>query len=280
MDLLREYSFGDCLRTIFRVFIKHFRVLFLVCAVPALPVYWLDTYMIYTLDPPLLPGPWERLEWLVGWLHGLVILVTAAGTSVAVTHICVGKRAGVVRSYASLSDIRGTLVWTGVLLCILPIALLFVVSAPFSLYPDTELDTGGSGLVILVILFAAFLPLAIVLALAVVVVVLERRGGFGAIKRSYGLAKGHLWRNVGVLAIVFAAMAGWEAVALGGILAVELVMETDRWAVLEPWLVALGLDIATIMGTLLMNIAFVVLYYDCRVRAEGRDACRLALAQV
>ena len=72
MDLLQEYSFRDCLRTSFRVYVTNFRVLFLVCAVPALPVYWMDTYMGFLVEPPVLPGAWEWLEWLVGWLEWFV----------------------------------------------------------------------------------------------------------------------------------------------------------------------------------------------------------------
>ena len=68
--------------------------------------------------------------------------------------------------------------------------------------------------------------------------------------------------------------------AIAGSLAVELVLGMDQWAMLEILPVALGLNLVTIIVSPLMNIALVVLYYDCRVRKEGRDVCGLALAQV
>ena len=203
-------------------------------------------------------------------------LVTVAATSIAVTHICVGRRASVGRSYQSLSNTRGILLSTGLLLYVLPIALSFVAVLLSDFYP------GGRWNVALV--FAGVfvtVPLVTVLALTVVVVGLERRGGFGAIKRSYGLARGHLWRNVGVLTIVFTAMTGCEGMAIAGLLAVELVLGTDQWTMLDEILpAALGLNLVTVIVTPLMNVALVVLYYDCRVRKEGRDVCGLALAQV
>ena len=240
MNMLREHSVSDCLRTIFRVYISHFRVLFLVGAMPNLALFWLWIQLDLAADTSF--DRWESLLEFVD-------LVVAGAATVTVSDICLGNRAGLFRSYGRLSRVRGALVWTSLLIA----ALSFFPLVLLAVSPGEPWD-------LVMALLADLLALLVqtVLALGIAVVVLERKNGFGAVVRSYRLSRGFIWRNLLVLGLVAAAVWGSGQVATAALLAIgeNTVVDLTLLAVLST-------------PFPLLHIATVVLYYDCRVRKEG-----------
>lgn len=97
---------------------------------------------------------------------------------------------------------------------------------------------------------------------AVPVAVIERRGIFGALKRSMFLARGHLG-SIFLLLLVIGALEGTV-----GLLLVFLVTESDLDFLGIPLLGWIRVGLATVFGSLTITASTVV-YYDLRLVKEG-----------
>ena len=204
-----------------------------------------------------------------------------------------------VNATATTSDdgaaIAGTLI--GALIqgaaAALAIAACFRVIS--SAYLGDRAEAGPSlryGLSRLLPLMVAYIVLAIALGISAILVVLpiflgvkwsvtfaaivaERAGPFHAMRRSWGLTRGHWWRVFGTLLVVgLIALVLYLAVVagLGGAIATSDDMSEFTYATLTT---ALTVILFALLYPLVASI-ITVIYYDLRVRNEGFDLQLLA----
>jgi hypothetical protein len=104
--------------------------------------------------------------------------------------------------------------------------------------------------------------------------VIERRGPVQSLRRSRQLMRGMFWRVVGLSSAMFglvylvliAVVAAWGAVLAGYVPESSFVLLNDLIA-----------RLLTIASTPAILIAFVLIYYDIRVRKESYDSDALTL---
>jgi predicted lysophospholipase L1 biosynthesis ABC-type transport system permease subunit len=102
------------------------------------------------------------------------------------------------------------------------------------------------------------------------VVVLERRSGIAALKRSKQLGDGSHWRNSGLVLLISIIMALIGSV-IGGVFGFVFPHLLNHW-IFRMVLISVQQGLA--MPIMLTSL--VLLYYDRRVRNEGYDAKALA----
>jgi len=111
-------------------------------------------------------------------------------------------------------------------------------------------------------------------AVAIPVVILERRRAFAAMSRSMELTRTHFWHVLGLI---------MTASLLSALLNVTLAAALDRWsssgASSTTIVVAQGLvnTIASLITVPFVSTAIVALYFDLRIRDEAFDV-QLAMA--
>lgn len=237
-NLLIEHTLGTILRGAFKLYFHHFRALFLIYVLPVVPVALIQS-------EAQISGDWTLI--IISLLLSLTVSYFAYGAmTVAVSDICLGGAPSFRRSYAKIFSKLVLLLLATNLLQILAIAI---------------------GLILLII---PGLVLAIWLLLTPSVVVLERRSGVEALKRSKQLADGSHWRNAGLflLLMIITALFGGVVGGLFGALFPHLL---DHWS-FRAILTILQQGLALPLGI----VALILVYYDRRVRKEGYDAKALA----
>ncbi|MGC8862079.1 MAG: glycerophosphoryl diester phosphodiesterase membrane domain-containing protein [Armatimonadota bacterium] len=109
-------------------------------------------------------------------------------------------------------------------------------------------------------------------------VILERVGAVGAMSRSWKLMAGSWWKGFGLFLIV-TMVTGFVAAALTGPTTFTIMSKNFAKEPVSRALIALDTIISAIVQTLVApwpSIAWILLYYDVRIRKEGFDLELLA----
>jgi hypothetical protein len=112
-------------------------------------------------------------------------------------------------------------------------------------------------------------------SVATPVLLIEGRGGYAALRRSFRLVRGRWWPSAGVLAVA-AIMTSVVGAAIEGVLVGVFVAGSDRSVLLTVTLVSLAAAVSAILTRPFAAAVRTVLYYDLRVRHEGYDVTLLA----
>ena len=236
-NYLVEHTTGSIIGGAFKIYFRHFGTLFLIYVLPVAPVA-----MIY--GEVELSG--NTVFIILSYLLLLVVSLFAQGaTTVAVSDVCLGNAPSFKRSYAKILGKLGLLLLATNILQMLAI------------------------MVGMVLLFIPGMVLSIWLLLSPSVVVLERRSGVAAMKRSKQLGDGSHWRNFGLL-LLLAIITLVSIGVIGGVFWFTFPHLLNHWIFRAVRSVGQGL-----VGPLMMS-SLVLLYYDRRVRKEGYDAKALA----
>lgn len=237
-NYLVEHTVGSIIGGAFKIYFRHFGTLFLIYVLPVVPVAMIQGEAQLSGNTVLI---------ILSVLLTLIVSYFASGaTTVAVSDVCLGNAASFKRSYAKiLSELVLLLLVTNILQ-MLAIAI---------------------GLVLLVI---PGVVLAIWLIMSPAVVVLERRSGVTALKRSKQLGDGSHWRNAGLFLLLVIIMT-----VIGGVIGGVFGFTFPR--LLNHWIFrAVLTSVQQGLAAPIMLISLVLVYYDRRVRKEGYDAKALA----
>lgn len=239
-SLLGEQTAKSLFTNIVYVFRHHFLVTFTCSALPMIPLLFLME-LVEVIAP----------EWVILAVLPYLLLsfVVGAALTIVMSDICLGNSPSVRRSYAR---IFGKKRWWYLISTALILTLGIYAGILLLILPGLWLMARG--------------------LLSSVVVALENRRNWDAIRRSIALSKGHAWRIVGLMLLSFA----------------PLMLLTIALAVLKVTLIALKFPVTLVFLTgfvggcaiLAIGPAFavtlVLLYYDLRVRRESYDAKALS----
>jgi len=242
-NYLKEMSVGEIIDGSVRLYFRHFGTIFLIYLLPLIILEFILLSVFETNQPG------AEVQALVAQLVRVSAAVLAsAAITVAVSDACLGHKPGVARSYRRMFEMIGRVAWTYLLLMIAIIVGLALLIVP--------------GII-----------LSVMLLFAMVVVILERRGGIDAFKRSIALGKNFYLRNFGVLvlAMLIAIVGQFLIGFLVGIL-IYFSGEIEQPGMLTLLLISL---VSNLLGPVPL-IATVLLYYDVRVRKENYDSAALA----
>ncbi|HVM83260.1 MAG TPA: YciC family protein [Candidatus Binatia bacterium] len=255
-NYLKEMSVGEIIDGSLRLYIANFGALFIIYLLPLVIVDFIADLGLRALTATHadLAASLESsradvvVEQMVGNLVRLAVTILAsAAITVAVSDACRGQKPGVLRSYVRVYQLIGKFLWTYLLLTV---AILL----------------GFALLIVPGVVACVFLMFAIS------AVMIERRGGFDALRRSIALGKGYYWRNFGVIALtLIVAIVGQLLLAFVAGMIVYMVDDVEQPGVLSK----LVLSVLTSVLAPFPLIAGVLLYYDIRVRKENYDLATL-----
>jgi len=234
--LLGEQTMSSLFTNIVHVYQHHFRVIFFCCALPMLP-------LLLLLEVLKVTEPIVQLLGLV--LYYMGIFIVSGALTVALSDICLGNRPTVRRSYARI--LGGNrwllLISTGLLLMLAMTLGMLLLILP--------------GLWLMVRTFFTS-----------IIVALEDRGNWDAIRRSIALTKGQAWRISGLFLPIYLLIM---------VFVIPLI-------IVPSMLPAMAASVFTFLGGFVLAatltpaslLALVLLYYDQRVRREAYDAQALS----
>lgn len=198
--------------------------------------------------------------------------VATAALTRAIADSYLGEPIEVLKSYRKIGSS-----WLVILAAYLIILLLIILSAIWTIVPCVGWFTG---LGILVYIFLVIIPLM------PVIVVIERQGVFGSLRRTWDLARRRFWWIFGAMLLLylFAAFVFTGPSALVSLLLQFFMGES----LLEP---ATGFTFQSILQSLvglvgsliylpLQLTTITLMYFDLRVRTEGFDLVMLAQGSV
>lgn len=194
---------------------------------------------------------------------------------------------GLITAFVGTTELFGALVLVAIVegLVIQPLIEAAMAKAAADVYLEREVEVGATYgyvvpllgsvlwviiLVALAVFGGAFLLLvgaiffAVRFYFAVVVVVVEGERGTEALRRSWRLVKGSTWRVLGIIIVVL-IISGIVSL----ILAVPFTILTEATQVLA--FAILGDVLASVVVAPFTAIAFILLYFDLRIRKEGYD---------
>lgn len=241
--LLGEQTVGSLIRNVWRVYRQHF--------VPIVFTFFLPTFPLLLLAQMVRTSS-EGLALAAMFAYTMMVFVAFGALTVLLADICLGTMPTVQRSFALVlrnrtwlkllrtSLLVALLTWLGILLLVVP-GMWFALR---SLFSST-------------------------------IVVLEGRSGRDAVRRSFALTRGQLWRLSGLfflvalLGSVFLFVVVLVVALVGGFGGMDEGHMAHALEVLSN-LLSLGLVMPA------LGIAMVLLYYDQRVRRESYDAQALS----
>jgi len=238
-DYISERTAGQIIGDSIRLYLKNLPTVFAIYVLPLLPFIFLSA-------AALSEGEIE-LNLISTLIEAVVSIFTLGAVTIAVSDICLGNKASLLRSYGALFRVFWS--YLGVYFLYLLATLL--------------------GLLLLIIPgIAAMLLLVFCLPAAII----ERRGPIESFKRSIDLGKGYYWRNFGVL--LLAMLVGFVVmVAIGLVFGVTLAL---LGADPEGFAFNFVVGVLTSLATPLFQIPAILLYYDMRARKEHFDGSALA----
>jgi len=241
MSYIRSQSSGELLSNTFTLYRRHF-----LAVVTAFALLGFPTLLAQGLAP--LAGSWMLI---IGAM--LVSLVTStlsfAAMITVISDACVGLEPDLRRAYRRMWRYFVPLLIAGLLQ-----GLAIFLGFALLLVPG----------VIALVLFMFVSP----------VVILERRSGIDALRRSASLAKNFFWRNLGLVAVLM-LICGVAGGVLGftlGIVKAVSEMELTMYMMLYAIVMAVFQTIFLPLG-LILNL---LLYYDLRARKEAYDLDQLS----
>jgi hypothetical protein len=274
---LRPLSVGEALDAGLRLFRHRFGTLVLCTLVFALPfsiastlVEWSTNDVAFDFSTSALTdGSDEAIlgQRIAQLLQGFAAVFAVAACFKAVSAAYLGERASAGASLRfALPRLAPVLVAV--------ILALFIVFVPFIIVSAIGAGAGATAIGALVALvLLAFLGIR--LALTLPPIVIERKGPFRGIGRSWRLTRGHWWRTLAVLGLasLLTLLIGLAAgAALGAALTAASFSQETTAAVLFT-LLTIAVSVVT---TPIVAAVMTVHYYDMRVRNEGFDLELLA----
>lgn len=233
-ELLSEQNFKSLVSNIAFVYRHYFGVLFLCQLLPMLPFALLLAFISHTA---------EAWRFITALLLLISSFVAAGAMTVMVADICRGTRPGVRRSYARM--FKKKRLWH-ILGALLLVTLGVMLGTLLLLVPGVWFAVRAS--------------------LCVIIVMIEGSSSTKAVRRSFTLTKGQVWRISGLLLIAYLLM--YVVLIVGNVCAVLLLAT-----------VHLSLDFLSLINLIwncasapIFTLTLVLLYYDQRVRRESYDA--------
>jgi hypothetical protein len=260
---IRPMSLGEILDTGLRLVRDHFVLLVGISAVAYVPLQIAqDLFLkgVIVASPGKLPQLGPSLLWMlaIGLLFIALFPVVAAAETFALGEVYLGRTTGLGASYRESFRIFGPLMGT---LFLYSLALLLVL---LPLLPIVYLARLNPLAIVLcpLPLWAAFYLMARFL-LVNQVIVLERTFGFPALRRSWELMYGNLWRAIGILFVCW-------------VLATVLSFAANLVFALVPFARGLGGGLVQSLAFAYLSAVSVVLYFDIRCRKEAFELEHLA----
>jgi hypothetical protein len=235
--LLSEQTMSSLFANIVHIYRHYFRVIFLCSALPALPFLVILEFMDVAGSIGILLG---LLTYMMG------AFVVSGALTIALSDICVGNQPTVRCSYAR---IFGGNRWLHLISTGLVLTLATILGFLLLILPGLWLTMRG--------LFTS------------VIVALEDRSNRDAIRRSMALTKGQVWR-INALLLPYYLLIMVFSIPLS---IVEVML---RPAMAASLVAILGGFVVEAILTPPLALAFVLLYYDQRVRRESYDAQALS----
>jgi len=214
--------------------------------------------------PDIGPGTVLLLMLLVG----ISVLLCVAALTKSISESYLGNRLTVGGAYRAVVSRLFGLIGLIILVWLVSFGLMIVMGSVLVL----GLKLGFWGAVIAELLLFAFL---LRLSLSAQGVVLERIGPFAAIKRSWLLTTGNFWRTFGLAVLVY--LISIVIVLLfffGFVFIAPLLGGVDPGVAFSAVFILMA--VAQVLTTPIWAGAFILLYYDLRIRKEGFDLQMLA----
>ncbi len=238
-DYISERTAGQIIGDSIRLYVKNLPVIFAIYVLPILPFMFLAA-------ASLSEGEVE-MNVIAVLIETVISIFTLGAVTIAVSDICLGNKASLLRSYGALFRVF----WP-----YLGVYFLYLLATMV-------------GLVLLIIPgIAAMLLLVFCLPAAVI----ERRGVIESFKRSIDLGKGYYWRNFGVL--LLAILVGMVAMIVVAVLVALVFIPFDEN--LQGFGFNFIGELLTSLAAPLFQIPAILLYYDMRARKEHFDGSALA----
>lgn len=245
---IRPLSFGEILDRAFRVYLDNFALLFGISLVVWLPsgILLLSSHMIGN-------GAAAVLNLLFLSVAGPFL---AAAHIVAVSEVYLGRSVTIAEAYQSARPIIMPLLGTYLLLLLLlTVPLAIAIGAVYALSPLFSL--------VLIPLGVAIAYFGVCFALIMPVMVIERRFGMSAFRRSRDLVSGSWWLTVGII------------LTAGLIAQVPATGLRFLWAFI-PVIGVLLTALTQAVSSTYSSVAIVIYYFDRRCRTEDFDLRLLA----
>lgn len=238
-DYISERTGGQIIGDSLRLYLNNLPVIFAVYVLPLLPVIFLESVAMSAgdLDTYL----------IIALIEAVITIFTLGAVTVAVSDICLGNKAGLVRSYAALFRVF----WA-----YLGVYLLYLLAT----------------LVGLVLLIVPGIAAMVLLLFCLPAAIIERRGPIEACKRSVDLGKGYYWRNFGVL--LLAILVAGVATVIVNLVMVLLSFLLDAGP--ESFAFNFLTGFLSSLAAPLFQVPAILLYYDMRARKEHFDGAALA----
>lgn len=279
VPFIRPLSLGELLDQAIRLYRRHFLTLIGIIAIPYIPLGLLSAYMQYLTstaqqeilgysDPMQMfgnPTYWTAIlgSLLVSFLHFILVsgVATAAMTRV-VADGYTGRQLGIMEAYSQLGNS-----WLRLIGALLAMALISIAAIIWFIIPCIGWLTG---------LGIFYFLSAVVTQLLVPVVILEKQGGFGAIRRAWDLGRIRFWWILGFAFVV--GLLGQIIVAVP-VYIVTFGLNAILGSQLDPMQSMRITTMASSMMGVFTNLlylplqltAMIVVYFDLRVRSEGLD---------
>lgn len=298
MFRLRPLSVGDILDEGIRLYRAHFRVLLTITALPLLAVAVVSLLLTVTLgvnpadifDPSSRSGrradiaP-ERIVGLAavaviaGILSFIALSVVNGAITFAVSQLYLGRRVTVEEAYRAVADrLLALIAWPFIVGLIVGAVVLVLVLLGAGLAVGLQGGAGGSGegaavcLIALVVLALIGVGIwaSIKLSLTNAAIVVEDRGPWSGMRRSWQLTGGH-WGRVFLTELVLGILVSVlvQIPNLIGVVVADAAFGGQTMAGIVTRM--LFQYIGQILFTPVTLIGVTLLYYDLRVRKEGFD---------
>jgi len=241
---IQEQTAGEIIRNTVDIYRRHFLTIVIIFLVPTVPfVVVRNIFEVHGNSTMVL---------LLSVVETAAAMFTMGALTLAVSDVCLANRPSFTRSYAALGRVLGryTLAFTLVWLLYIVGVLLFVIPAIY---------------------------IAIVTMFVLPIVMLERKGGLEAVKRSRQLAKGYFWRLLGVVLLMFIIYFVFIfliSVVFGFIFGMAVDFEHLEQG--QIFVFNFCADLIAALATPPLVIYPILLYYDIRVRKEQYDTAALS----
>jgi Membrane domain of glycerophosphoryl diester phosphodiesterase len=259
---LRPLGLGEILDVGIKLYLRHWRTLMACVVWVVLPVQIVSVLVTLSIAPEQLdftstetvdPGDEDAFfasQAIIALLSGLVYMLSTAACFKAVADGYLGSEPGARRSLGFAVRRLPGLIWFGI---VLTVALMLAFIA----------------------LIIPGIWLSVAWSLAIPVLLFERVGAFGALRRSFRLVRGRWWKIcltllVGVLLVSF--LGG----ILQGVLLVVPSLLSDGNDAVNAFSAVVAGTIGSVITTPFTAAIVTLLYFDQRVRKEGFDLQLLA----
>lgn len=279
----RPLSLGEVLDQAIRIYRRKFLTMIGILVIPFFPIIVMQAVSSYLMvDATRTLDSSNILESTAYWMglagaYGVAILQFflvqgvggAAVTRVVADHYA-NRPAGILDSYRQAAPSLGR-----VIVAQLALALIFLAMLIWLVIPCIGW-VSGPGMI--------FFLASVVAPLLVPIVILEKKGGFGAFRRAWDLGRSRFWWLLGFAFVL--SLLGQLLVAVPIYLVNFLVnvlagaqLGADQAALITSLVSSLTSFATGLLFMPLSMTAMIVVYFDLRVRSEGLDLAMQAASQ-